>query len=1010
MKRIFTALIFTVWTFGFAGAQTTEPRNGVYDERPEQYAFTNATIIVDYQTTLEGGTLLIRDGRIEAVGKDVKIPAGVVTTDLKGKRIYPSLIDLYADYGMPEVKKAAFSFFGPPQLESKKKGPYYWNQAIHPETNAGDVFNADPKKADEMRKIGFGTVLTHPPDGIIRGSSMLVTLSNEKDNLTILNGKASAHYSFEKGSSTQDYPTSLMGAVFLLRQAYYDADWYRKAKDKTEYNASLEALNQLTGLPQIMEVSDKLSVLRADKVGDEFGVQYIIKGAGNEYQRIGEIKATGAPLIVPVNFPAPLDVEDPLDASLVSLTEMKHWELAPTNPAALANAGISFSLTTAGLKTKAEFMANLRKAIEHGLNEREALKALTTTPARLIKADNLVGSLQKGMLANFLITSDNLFSPDNVIHENWIRGKKYVVGGNIKDADIRGTYDLTVGSQPVAKLRITGKANAPEYQIAGSDTSKITPKLTRSHDLLTMVFAPDKKKPQESIRLTGYVEGKNLKGEGQTADGTPVKWTATFREPFQAGVKKDSAQKVPPQLGKVTYPFVAFGTEQKPATETLLIKNATVWTNQKEGILSNTDVLLRDGKIAQVGKNLNAAGARVIDGTGKHLTNGIFDEHSHIALEAINEAAQSVTAEVRMEDVVDSEDIDIYRQLSGGVTSSQLLHGSANSIGGQSALVKLKWGASPEEMRIKGADGFIKFALGENVKQSSRNPATALRFPQTRMGVEQVFVDAFTRAKEYEKAWQAYNGRKDKNKAAAPRRDLELDALVEILNRKRFITCHSYVQSEINMLLRVADSLGFKVNTFTHILEGYKVADKMKAHGAGASTFSDWWAYKMEVKDAVPYNAALMTGVGVTTAINSDDSEMARRLNQEAAKSVARGGLSEAEAWKMVTLNPAKLLHLDGRLGSIQPGKDADVVLWTDNPLSIYAKAQTTIIEGAVYYDLTQDQQQREVLRKERARLIGKMLGAKAGGAPTMKPVAKVKRILHCEEDHSGGREGEVRW
>jgi imidazolonepropionase-like amidohydrolase len=1002
IKKLFGLMVACLTTSQLS-AQETFPRNGAYDERPGLYAFTNAYLVIDYQTTIENGTLVIRNGVVEAAGKDVKIPTGAVVTDLKGKRIYPSLIDIYSDYGMPEVKKPPFNFGGPPQMDSKKKGAYYWNQAIQPENQAFGVFNSDPKKAEELRKLGFGTVLTHLPDGIVRGTSMLVTLANERDNSTVLNSKAAAHYSFDKGSSTQDYPTSLMGSIFLLRQAHYDAQWYKNNGSRpSEYNISLEAMNNLAGLPHVIEANGKLNVLRADKVGDEFGIQYIIKGGGDEYQRLNEIKATNAPLIVPLNFPQPYDVEDPIDASIVTLEQMKHWELAPTNAAALSKAGIPFALTTADLKNKTEFVANLRKAMENGLDEKEALKALTFTPARLLKSDNTLGSLKKGAMANFLITSDGLFSPDNVIYENWIRGQRHTVSGDPRATDIRGVYDLTVGEGPVVKLRISGKPDKPEYQIASNDTSKITPRITRSRNLITMVYAPDKTKPQESIQLSGYLtetapNNKVMKGDGQKWDGSPLKWQAVYREAAQTEAKKDSARKPATTMGTVTYPFVAFGNPQKPVAENFIIKNATVWTNEKEGVLTNADVLVRDGKIAQVGPNLNAPGVRVIEGKGKHLTNGIIDEHSHIALQDINEASQSVTAEVRMDDVVDSEDINIYRQLAGGVTTSQLLHGSANAIGGQSALVKLKWGGTPEEMKIKGSDGFIKFALGENVKQSNWGPARTVRFPQTRMGVEQVYVDAFTRAKEYEKIWNAYNTSKDKKKVA-PRRDLELDALVEILNRKRFITCHSYVQSEINMLMRIADSLGFKVNTFTHILEGYKVADKMKTHGVGASTFSDWWAYKMEVRDAIPYNAALMSGVGVTTAINSDDAEMARRLNQEAAKSVANGGMSEEDAWKMVTLNPARLLHLDNRLGSIRPGKDADLVLWTDHPLSVYARPQITFIEGAMYYDELRDQQKRKDMRAERARLIQKMLTAKAGGTPTTKPVAQMKQIHHCEE------------
>ena len=306
----------------------------------------------------------------------------------------------------------------------------------------------------------------------------------------------------------------------------------------------------------------------------------------------------------------------------------------------------------------------------------------------------------------------------------------------------------------------------------------------------------------------------------------------------------------------------------------------------------------------------------------------------------------------------------------------------------------------PEDPR---ADGFIKFALGENVKQSNWGNEFRTRFPQTRMGVEQVYYDHFYRAREYSKAYKTYNSysEKDRRKSSLlspPRRDLEMDALSEILDSKRFITCHSYVQSEINMLMHVADSMGFTVNTFTHILEGYKVADKMKAHGAGASTFSDWWAYKYEVREAIPYNAALMSEMGLTVAINSDDAEMGRRLNQEAAKGVKYGGMSEEEAWKMVTLNPAKLLHLDDRMGSVAAGKDADLVLWSDNPLSIYAKVEKTFVDGTLYYDREMDMERMVEMSKERNDIIEQMMEDKSPSkAP---PSSPEKPRYHC--DHEG--------
>ena len=430
-----------------------------------------------------------------------------------------------------------------------------------------------------------------------------------------------------------------------------------------------------------------------------------------------------------------------------------------------------------------------------------------------------------------------------------------------------------------------------------------------------------------------------------------------------------------------------------PKQADLLIKNATVWTNEKDGILQNADVLIKNGKIVQVGKNISANSAAVIDGTGKYLTPGIVDEHSHIAASSINEGAHSVTSEVRIADNLNPEDINIYRQLSGGVTTSHILHGSANCIGGQTQLIKLRWGVTDTALKFAGADPFIKFALGENVKRTTSNNNN--RFPDTRMGVEEEVMDAFTRAKDYQKEIN------ESQAAGKPfRRNLQLDALVEILEHKRFITCHSYLQSEITSSMRIAEKFGFRYNTFTHILEGYKVADKMKQHGSNASTFSDWWNYKTEVMDAIPQNASIMQRMGLNVAINSDDAEMARRLNQEAAKSIKYAGMSEEDAFKMVTINPATMLHVQDRIGSIKVGKDADLVLWTDNPLSIYAKASTTIVDGIVYFDRERDIILREKMKQEKNRLIQKLAGEKRSGVAVVPAQASTEILLRCEDEN----------
>lgn len=986
------ALIAFVFCFAsIAVAQETFPTNGVRDEKPELYALTNATIVVQPGTVLSNATLLVRKGVVEAVGTSVAIPRDAVVYNISGMWVYPSFIDADSDYGMPTVKKTSEKDEddddddGGPQLESKKKGAHGWNQALSPETQAHELFTAQQKQAEQLRAIGFGAVLTHKHDGVARGTSAFVLLEDTRENTAILKGKAAAHYSFSKGTSTQDYPSSLMGAIALLRQTYLDAAWYKRAI-QPEYNITLEAWNATQSLPQIFEVTDKLSALRADKLGDEFGVQYILRGSGDEYQYIREIQETGARFILPVHFPLPYDVEDPFDARNVSLAQMKHWELAPSNPALLAQAGVPFALSTALLKKKGDFLANLRTAIGRGLSKEKALDALTLQPASMLGLAEKIGSLSKGKIANFLVASGDIFDEATIIHDNWVHGTRYRITANALP-DIRGTYALSVGAEHYTLL-VAGTPDKPKLRILqGSDTLSAT--LARTDNLLTIFFAP---KTAGNIRLSGWAHDSVLTGRGQRADGSWATWRAQRTALFTT---RDTTPSTRDTVGMATYPNTEYGWEQLPTHKKTLLKNATVWTCETDGIRKNTDILLDNGKIAAIGANLSAAGAMVIDATGKHITPGIIDEHSHIAISrGVNEGTQAVTAEVRIGDVLNSDDVNIYRQLAGGVTTSHLLHGSANPIGGQTQLIKLRWGHSPEKLKFEQADGFIKFALGENVKQSNWGDKNVVRFPQTRMGVEQVFLDAFTRAREYEQA--AQRGEK-------PRRDLELDALVEILNSKRFITCHSYVQSEITMLMRVAERFGFRVNTFTHILEGYKVADKMKQHGAGASSFSDWWAYKYEVIDAIPYNGAILHNTGVVTAFNSDDAEMARRLNQEAAKAVKYGGVPEEEALKFVTLNPAKLLHIDNRVGSIKVGKDADVVVWNENPLSIYARAEQTFVDGVLYFDIDTDTRKRGDIARERERLTRKMLAAKNKGQQTQKPTEAKEHHYHCDDVEDEG-------
>jgi imidazolonepropionase-like amidohydrolase len=1014
MKK-YICLIFLMTECLILTAQETHPYNGVRPKEVTSLALVHCTLYVDYATRLDDATLIVEKGRVTAAGKDLVIPSNAVVRDMHGMWIYPSFIDIYSDYGMPKVEAREWNPH--PQLESDRKGAFGWNQAIRADRKSALLFQPAEEQAKELRGLGFGVVLTHQMDGIARGTGTLAALGNNAA-ISVLKQEAAAFYSFSKGSSSQQYPSSLMGSIALLRQTYYDAKWYTAGGNLDERNLALDNWSGTQYLPQIFDAGGKWNAIRADRIGDEFGVNYIIKGGGDEYQRLREIKATGATFILPINFPEAWNVSDPYLARLVSLTDMKHWELAPSNPGVLQKAGVTVCLTINGLSDRNRFLPALRKIRDYGMSESEILKSLTSVPARLVKSEKELGALGKGMWANFFVSSSNIFDKDAVIYENYVMGEPFTVNALPPD-NLSGTYQLKLaGSEFIFKMEgEPGKykssiknvnAVLSENLVTGQvllqkDTLSRKAAVEQNGQLISVIIDADSSGKFPQLTLSGQTEGDRWLGRYRRPDGEWSTWSA---QRISTGLIPKKTEKLagPLILGEVTYPFTAYGWKESPKSQSVHFIHASVWTCEKEGIIEDGEVIIHNGKIAAVGHNLSDApypGIIVVDARGKSLTPGIIDEHSHIALESVNEGTQASSAEVKESSVILPDDVNIYRQLSGGVTAAQLLHGSANPIGGQSALVKMRWGLSDEEMLIEGADGFIKFALGENVKQSNWGDFSNVRFPQTRMGVEQVYYDHFIRAREYGEQRKKYTGialgKKRTLSSPAPRRDLELDALLEILESRRFVTCHSYQQGEINMLMHVADSMGFRINTFTHILEGYKVADKMKAHGAGASSFSDWWAYKAEVKDAIPYNGALMWENGLTVAFNSDDAEMARRLNQEAAKAVKYGGVPEEEALRFVTLNPAKLLHLDHRMGSIRVGKDADLVLWSDHPLSVYAKAEKTFVDGVCYYDASLNGIRMQEIERERARLIGKMIAEKDGGSPTRDPEKKMIRDFHCD-------------
>lgn len=979
MRKIYTLIL--IMQFGLVAAQDHFPKNdGVKTSNTNYTAFINAKIHISPDRTIDKGTLLIKKDKVVGSGSNLSIPDNSIIIDLSGKSIYPSFIDIMSDFGiaMPEPEKPTTS---QTQYESKRQG-YYWNEHIMPEKQAVSLYQYDIKKAKALLKAGFGTVNSHIQDGIVRGNGMLIALNSKaNDNQRILSSRSAQYLSFDRSKYTrQEYPSSVMGSMALLRQMYHDADWYTTGSSDSR-DLSLEALNNNKDLVQIFVSNNKYFALKGHEIGNDFGIDYVLLGSGQEYEIMEKVKAARATYIVPVNFPKPYDVQDPYQSQYLSLEDMRHWNQAPVNPSVMDKNDISFAFTAYGTKSMTEFKANILKAIQYGLDKKTALAALTTVPASILKKSNEIGSLENGTYANFLITSGDIFEKETIIFENWVQGSSNEIH-ELSTINIAGSYNLNIENK-LYKLTINSPLTSPKITVKKESTT-LKNKFSYKNNWFTLNILEDSIS-KKYVRLSAKVDHQDhFNGMGILPDGKKTSWKA-LKEEAPKKAKKTKPDE-PMYMSPVTFPNNGYGFDKLPEEQTTVFRNITVWTNEADGILENTDVLIKDGKIAKIGPKLQAGNAQEIDGTGKHLTSGIIDEHSHIAAFSINEWGQNSSAEVSIKDVMNPEDINIYRNLAGGVTQIQILHGSSNPIGGRSAIVKLKWGATSDEMIDKNAPKFIKFALGENVKQSSE--VNSSRFPQTRMGVEQVFQDYFKRAHEYDVL---------KKSGAKFRTDIEMEVLAEILNKERFITCHSYVQSEINMMMKVAESFDFNINTFTHILEGYKVADKMKAHGVGGSTFSDWWAYKYEVNDAIPYNAAILHSMGIITAINSDDAEMGRRLNQEAAKSVKYGGVSEEDAWKFVTLNPAKLLHIDDRVGSIKIGKDADLVLWSGHPMDIGTKAEKTMIEGKLYFELERDAELRKALNKEKNQLTNLMLLEKDKGTETQKPEKKENRINHCD-------------
>jgi len=968
--------------------QLSEIPQGLRDATPRWHALTGARLVLAPGQVVEDGTLVMKDGLIVAAGAGVKPPAGARIWHLPGRSVYAGFVDAASSVGQGRLET------------SRAKGLTPGQRWVRAEFRQAGALEIKPEDVRVARELGFTAALSRPPaSGVFRGQSALISLRDGADARSlVLAPDVAQHvahdyqaFDFESGgrAGLVTYPTSLMGSVALMRQTWLNARWAASPQpggERREFNASLHALGAAAAGRQLVvhEALDEQDLARIARVRDEFGLQVIAQGTGHEYRRAARLKALGLPVILPLAYPPAPEVEKPESALDVPLHALQHWESAPGNAAALQAAGVEFAISTQGVKDlKKDFWPRLRQAVQRGLSPDAALAALTTTPARLLNQPRL-GRLAPGQLAHVVVASGDLFTSEQAEVEIAFVDGQPLATEAWERFDARGRWTVTPVGGTAQSWQIAGTRARPTLLVDG----RACELQQRGRELL--LRWPCDGGARESLRLEG--RGTTLAGALALADGRSQAWTGVRVAPFESPPAKPAVAAAP---SPATFPAGAFGRvapPQRPAA--VLVRNATIWTSAAAGILQAADLLVRDGRIAAIGQALAApAGAVVIDATGKHLTPGLIDAHSHTAISrGINEFAHSVTAEVRVADVVDATDISLYRQLAGGVTTSHLLHGSANAIGGQDQVIKLRWGLDADGLKFEGAKPGIKFALGENVKRANFPPGdNDPRYPTTRMGVEQLMRDAFLAAQRY---------REQRKADPHTRRDLQLDTLVELLEKKRLIHIHSYRADEILMFIALAREFGLEVATFQHVLEAYKVAPEIAALGSGASGFSDWWAYKVEVQDAIPYNGAMTQKAGVLTSFNSDSDELARRLNTEAAKALRYGGkawgMTEAEALKFVTLNPARQLRIDQRVGSLEVGKDADFVLWSAHPLSSAAKAEQTWIDGRRYFDRGEDAELRDRDRAERTRLVALALPerAKAATPPDGRPATPLAAAL----------------
>ena len=955
----------------------TEPITGLRENSTGFHALVGARVITAPGQVLTNATIVVRNGLITAVGAGMAAPAGARVWDLKGLTVYPGFIDASADLGGD----------APPQ--GGDVGPTHWNPQVRAWFSTTSNLKDDSTRRTALRSLGFGTALAVPRQGIFRGTASVLNLGDGGVRERVLRPDLAQSIGFQRSFALGGmYPNSAMGTIALMKQTFMDAEWYIRAWGAYETSGrsllppeTSEALAALGKSvqgkqPVYFQTESEEDYLRAYKLAVDYKLTPWFRGSGQEYRLIDVLKGRTQPLVLPLNFPDAPTVTSPEAALNVTLADLRHWYLAPTNPSQLAAAGVPFAITADGLSTLSQFLPNLRTAVARGLAPDKALAALTTVPAAWLGIEKTHGTIAVGKAANLVITEGDLFTEEASVRDVWVQGTRYGVT-RPPQVDPRGTWTLAsddAGTFKTATLRLEGPLNRIRGTVEMGSRRPVTLSSVRIIAETGRIEAtiPGEPLGQEgALLLSGSVVDTTFFGWLSLPNGTDAKYRGTRTEAYEGPARGTVAVKVP----KIDLPFIRpameFGRTAPPAQPaTVVVRNATVWTQGPQGRLENADLLVQGGKVVKVGVKLTApSGALEIDATGKHVTPGLIDPHTHSGVSAVNESGFAIVPEVQMGDVVTHNNIWFYRQLAGGLTTTMIKHGSANPIGGENVFVKIRWGSLPDEYKIVGAPRTVKFALGENPKRSPT------RYPNTRMGVQEIIRDHFLAARDYEKEWKRWEKEKT---GLPPRRDLRMEAILDILNQKLLISSHGYRADEFLALIRLAEEFGFKVQALQHGVEAYKIASELKKAGVAAVVWSDWGAFKLEAYDATSYNARLLIEAGVVTSLHSDDAEISTRMNWEAGK-LLRSGLDEITALSTVTNQSAKAIAIDNRVGSLEAGKDADFVIWNGNPLSQFTKAEQTWVDGKKYFSLDEDKVLREDIAKQRAQLLQAVIAAGGG-------------------------------